>query len=67
MLKTRKVTAHLPIDLLEFCMKETGQGVTETLREGLKKLAHERACKGLLALRGKVKFKYTAAQLRGKE
>jgi hypothetical protein len=67
MLETRKVTAHLPRELLESLMEGTGMGVTETLREGLKRLAHERACKKLLSLRGKVKFKYTAAELRGEE
>jgi len=67
MLETRKVTVHLPQDLLESAMEETGKGVTETIREGLKRLARERAYKGLLALRGKVKFRYTAAELRGDE
>lgn len=67
MLETRKITVHLPQDLLENAMAGTGLGITETIKAGLKRLAHERACKGLLALEGKVKFKYTAAELRGEE
>jgi hypothetical protein len=67
MLETRKITAHLPEALLRQAMEETGKGVTETIREGLKCLARERAYKGLLSLKGKVKFKYSAAELRGDE
>ncbi len=48
-------------------MEETGKGITETIREGLKQLARKRACKAMLALRGKVKFQFTAAELRGDE
>ncbi len=64
MLDTRKVTVHLPQELLDTAMEETGKGVTETIREGLKRLAHERAYKGLLALQGKVKPKYSLETLR---
>jgi len=67
MLETRKITVHLPQELLDKAMEETGKGVTETIREGLKRLTRERAYKSLLALQGKVKLKYTAAQLRGEE
>lgn len=58
MLETRKVTVNLPQSLLDHAMEETGKGVTETIREGLKRLARARAYKGLLALKGKVKPKY---------
>jgi hypothetical protein len=64
MLETRKVTVHLPQGLLDSAMEETGKGVTETIREGLKLLARERAYKGLLALKGKVKPKYSLEVLR---
>ncbi len=67
MLETRKITVHLPQELLDKAMEETGKGLTETIREGLKRLARECAYKDMLALQGKVKFKYTAAQLRGEE
>jgi len=67
MLETRKITIHVPQGLLDSAMEETGKGITETVREGLERLARKRAYKGLLALEGKVKFKYTAAELRGDE
>lgn len=67
MLEHRKVTVNLPQDLLDNAMEETGKGITETICEGLKRLVRERAYKGLLALKGKVKFKYSAAELRGDE
>jgi hypothetical protein len=33
--KTRRVTANLPADLLEDALEATGQGITETLAEGI--------------------------------
>ena len=67
MLETRKITVHLPNTLLESAMEETGKGVTETIKAALENIARKRAYRELLALKGKVKSKYTAAQLRGKE
>lgn len=64
MLETRKVTVHLPQDLLDHAMEETGKGLTETIREGLEHLARKRAYKGFLALEGKVKPKYSLDVLR---
>jgi hypothetical protein len=55
----RKITVFVPEDLLLSAQRETGTGVTETVREGLKKLASQRAQRELLALRGKVKFSLT--------
>lgn len=54
--EVRKITVEVPGRLLEMAQSETCKGVTETVREGLKKLAAARAQKELLALRGKVKF-----------
>jgi hypothetical protein len=56
MSQQRKITVFVPEELLLSAQKETGTGVTETVREGLKKLASQRAQRELLALRGKVKF-----------
>ena len=67
MLETSKVTVHLPNMLLQNAMEETGKGVTETIKVALEDIARKRAYRGLLALKGTVKSKYTAAQLRGKE
>ena len=59
MSQQRKITVFVPEDLLVSAQQETGRGVTETVREGLKKLASLRAQRDLLALRGKVRFSMT--------
>jgi hypothetical protein len=64
MAQQRKITVLVPEDLLISAQKETGTGVTETVREGLKKLASSRAQRELLALRGKVKFSTTWEELK---
>ena len=56
MTEMRKITAYIPAKLLASAQAHTGEGVTETLRKGLEKLAHERFYERLRALRGKVKF-----------
>ena len=60
----RKITVHIPAGLLADAQKETGQGVTETVRKGLELLRHARAYREMEKLRGKVKFKFTVDQLR---
>lgn len=52
----RKITVEIPESLLEKARAQTGEGVTETVRAGLKILASIRAQQELKALRGKVKF-----------
>jgi hypothetical protein len=64
MTQQRKITVLVPEDLLVSAQKETGTGVTETVREGLKNLASRRAQRELLALRGKVKFSLTWEELK---
>ena len=56
MAATRKVTVHLPDDLLARAQRTTGKGVTETIRDGLRLVAAGDAYRELLRLRGKVKF-----------
>jgi hypothetical protein len=60
----RKITVSVSEDLLAAAQEETGAGVTETVREGLKKLASVRAQRELLALRGKVKFSMTWEEMK---
>jgi hypothetical protein len=60
----RKITVSVPEDLLVSAQKETGAGVTETVREGLEKLASLHAQRELLALRGKVKFSMTWEEMK---
>lgn len=60
----RKITVEVPITDLEQAQAYTGQGVTETVRAGLKKLRSIQAQQQLLKLRGKVKFALTLDELR---
>lgn len=60
----RKITVEVSEDVLGMAQAETGKGVTETVREGLKRLASARAQKELLALRGKVKFSMTWQEMK---
>jgi len=61
---TRKITAHLPKDLLRRAQRATGKGITDTLREGLELLSAREAGRRLRALRGKVKFSVDLVELR---
>ena len=60
----RKITVEVPEDVLKSAQALTGEGVTETVRTALKKLASIRAQRELLKLRGKVKFSMTLDELR---
>lgn len=62
--KQRKITAVLPVDLLEQAMRESGEGLSETLRQGLALIAAQRAYRGLRALRGKVRVSIDLDSLR---
>ena len=56
MSELRKITAFVPAKTLEAAQAYTGEGVTETLRIALERLAHQRFYERLKALKGKVKF-----------
>jgi len=60
----RKITVEVPEKLLDTAQRETRKGVTETVREGLRRLAAARAQKELLNLRGKVKFSMTWQEMK---
>ncbi|HEX5473728.1 MAG TPA: hypothetical protein VFX12_03615 [Vicinamibacterales bacterium] len=60
----RKVTVHLPEDLLDRAQKATGQGITETVRQGLRLVAAGETFRQMAKLRGSVKFSIDAARLR---
>ncbi|NWG70845.1 MAG: hypothetical protein HXY23_04430 [Parvularculaceae bacterium] len=60
----RKITVEVPESLLDDAQAETGKGVSETVREGLKRIASARAQRELLALRGKVKFSMTWQEMK---
>lgn len=60
----KKVTVHVPADLLERAQRASGEGITPTIRRGLELLAASDAYRGLRQLRGKVKFTIDLDELR---
>ena len=64
MATVRKITVHVPEDLLKKAQKETGEGVTETVRQGLSLVAASRAYDDLRKLRGTVRLALNLDDLR---
>lgn len=62
--ETHRVTAYIPKKLLLDAQKVTGKGITETLKEGLQKLAVAKAYKDVQKLRGKIQFSLDLDELR---
>ena len=62
--KEKKVTLHLPAELLEKAQDCTGRGITETIRQGLQLVAASKAYEQLYKLRGKVSFSKSLKTLR---
>ena len=60
----RKITVQVPADDLAKAQELTGEGVTETVRAALRKLAQARAQRELLTYRGKVTFSMTLDQMK---
>lgn len=60
----RKVTVHLPEDLLDRAQKASGEGITETLRQGLRLVAAGETFRRVAKLRGTVKFSVDLVRLR---
>ena len=60
----RKITVEVSEQDLEKAQAFTGQGVSETVRAGLKRLGSIQAQQELLKLRGKVKFSMTLDEMR---
>ncbi len=60
----RKVTVHLPEDLLERAQEATGEGITQTIRKGLQIVAASKAYDELLAMRGQVRLSIDLKKLR---
>ena len=60
----RKVTVHLPGDLLDRAQRASGQGITETVRQGLRLVAAGETFRQVSMLRGRVKFSVAARQMR---
>jgi len=60
----RKITVHIPDDLLRSAQKSSGQGVTETVRQGLRLVAAGETYRRLARLRGSVTFSVDLQRLR---
>jgi len=52
----KRVTANLPAALLQDAMAVTGEGITETLVEGLKLVRRSGAFKKAMLLQGKIQL-----------
>ena len=60
----RKITVHVPADLLKSAQQSSGQGVTETVRQGLRLVAAGETFRRVAALRGSVQFSVDLRKLR---
>ncbi len=60
----RKITVEVPVELLEKAQEASGAGVTQTVRAGLQLIAASQDYARLRALRGKVRFSRSAAELK---
>ena len=60
----KKITVHIPEDLLDKAQQSTGLGITETVRLGLQLIAASRAYDQLRSLKGKVKFSISLGKMR---
>ena len=64
MKNAKKITIEVPGDLLSKAQDQTGKGISETVRNGLKLLAAADAYSKLRKMKGKVKFSKTVRELR---
>lgn len=60
----RKITVHVPDDLLRKAQQASGQGITETIRQGLRLVAAGETYRQVAKLRGTVKFSTDLRRLR---
>jgi hypothetical protein len=60
----RKITVHIPADLLDRAQKASRQGITGTVRQGLMLVAAGETFRRVAGLRGTVKFSVDLARLR---
>ena len=64
MAQAKKVTVDVPEDLLRRAQKATGEGITATIRSGLRLVAAKDAYEELRRLRGRVRFSIDWRELR---
>jgi hypothetical protein len=63
-MRERKITVHVPEDLLDRAQRSSGQGITETVRQGLRLVAAGETFRRVAQLRGTVKFSVDMSRLR---
>jgi hypothetical protein len=63
-MQTQKITVHVPCDLLRDAQEQTGEGITETIKEGLLLLQRSLVYKKILEMRGTVKMSIDLKDLR---
>jgi len=64
MAQAKKVTVDIPEDLLRRAQKATGEGITATIRSGLRLVAARDAYEEIRRLRGRVRFSVDWRELR---
>lgn len=64
MAAVRKITIHVPEDLLRRAQEATGEGITPTIRRALEVVAAGRAYDELRRLRGRVHLAVSTKELR---
>lgn len=60
----RKITVHIPEDLLARAQQSSGLGITETVRQGLRLVAAGDTFRQVAKLRGTIKFSLDPRRLR---
>lgn len=60
----KKITVHVPEELLADARRSTGRGITETVRQGLQLVAASETYARLRGLRGKVAIAIDLDELR---
>ena len=60
----KKITVHVPKELLKQAQEVSGDGVTQTVRQGLELIAAKKTYEKIRQLRGKVRFSIDIKKLR---
>ena len=63
-MRERKITVYVPEELLQKAQKSTREGITETVRQGLRLVAAGETFRRVAQLRGSVKFSLDLERLR---
>ena len=64
-MKTRRITANLPVSLLQRAQTISGLGITETLIQGLELVLQKSSLESIQSLKGKIKLQEDRGRNRG--